>query len=228
MDKIRIVGICSSPRIANTDFLVHEALAVAHEKYDAQTEFISFKGKKVLGCIDCKACIERRETHIVEQCILEDDWSELVKPLVDPVPNGLIIGTPVYFANVNSQLRAFMERCTSLFKGYWYSTPHKPPDWSHTVAGALSVGFHRHGGQELANQNIVQWLLTNGFITVGSHSLTEGPVGYIGGAGWQGILGQRAKDAISDDKWGIRSARVLGEKVTMTALRIAGTINVNT
>lgn len=222
MSAIRIVGICSSPRHANTELLVREALAAACEKYDTHTEVVSFKGKKVLGCIDCKACVQRKETHIVDQCILQDDWSELVKPLVDPVPNGVIIGSPVYFANVNAQLRAFMERCTSLFRAYWYDTaPYAPPDWSRTSAGALSVGFHRHGGQELANQNIIQWLLSNGFVVVGSHLPSEGPIGYIGGAGWQGIQGERMDDAVKSDKWGLRSARALGEKVAMTAIMLA-------
>jgi len=216
---IRIVGISSSPRHGNTEILVKEALAAAQEKYGVRTEFVSFKGKRINGCLDCKACIRRRMPTIQEQCIQKDDWRELITPLVDPVPNGVIIGSPVYFFNVNAQLRAFMERCTSLMKGYWYADlPHKPPDWSRTAAGALAIGFHRHGGQEQAINTIVQWFLVNGFVVVGSHHPQKGPLGYIGGAAWQDVAGQNTLNAVQDDQWGLLCARALGEKVAKTAI----------
>ena len=116
-----------------------------------------------------------------------------------------------------------MERCTSLLKGYWHKeAPFHPPDWSKTAAGVISVGIHRHGGQELANQNIIQWLLINGFVVVGSHLPSKGPIGYMGGTGWEGVIGQRSNNAIWDDTLGIYSSRALGEKVVMTAALLAG------
>lgn len=223
MSGMRIVGICSSPRHGNTEILVKEALAAASENYNFTTEFISFKGKTILGCTDCKSCITRKTSHISSQCVLNDNWSEIIKPLVDPVPHGLIIGAPVYFGNVNAQLRAFMERCTSLMKGYWHrEAPFRPPDWSRTTAGALAVGIHRNGGQELSNENIVQWLLINGFVVVGGHLPNQGPIGYIGATGWEGINGTRSNDAVLDDELGISSARALGKKVGLTAAILAG------
>ena len=224
MDRhcIRIVGISSSPRRANTEILVREALAAAERVYGVRTEFISFKGKRILACLDCRACYRRRMPTLQEQCVQEDDWRELVTPLVDPVPNGIIIGSPVYFFNVNAQLRAFMERCTSLVKGYWSNeVPHRPPDWSRTVGGALAVGFHRHGGQEQALSTIVQWFLTLGLVVVGSHDPLAGPLGYIGGGAWQHVAGKKTADAVLEDEWGLRSARAVGEKVARTAILLA-------
>jgi multimeric flavodoxin WrbA len=102
--KVRIVGISSSPRHANTEFLVQAALSAAEEKFGAVTELISFKGKRISGCLDCKACERRCQENPAEQCVLDDDWGDLITPLVDPVPDGLLIGSPVYFLNVNAQL----------------------------------------------------------------------------------------------------------------------------
>lgn len=219
---VRIVGISSSPRHANTDILVKEALAAAAAKYGVRTEFISFKGKQINGCLDCKACVRRRMPTIQEQCVQKDAWRELITPLVDPVPNGIIIGSPVYFFNVNAQLRAFMERCTSLAKPYWSpEIPFRPPDWSRTAAGALSVGFHRHGGEEHAISNILQWFLVNGMVVVGSHDPVGGPLGYIGGAAWQDVNGKKTVDAVTEDEWGLRCARAVGEKVAYTAILLA-------
>jgi len=222
MPEVRIVGISSSPRHANTELLVKEALAAAEAKYGAVTELVSFKGKRISGCLDCKACERRRTENPAEQCVLDDDWQELITPLIDPVPDGLIIGSPVYFANVNAQLRAFMERCTSLFKPFWHSEiPHTPPDWSRTAAGAVSIGFHRHGGQEVAVNTILQWLLICGFVVVGSCDTSHGPVGYFGGEAWQDAAGESSRDSVLKDDWGLFSARIVGERVAETALLLA-------
>jgi len=223
MDRshIRIVGISSSPRHANTEILLQEALQVARDRYGVYTELVSFKGRRVDGCLDCRGCLRRKAAKIQEQCILKDDWQQLVTPLIDPVPHGVIIASPVYFFNVNSQLRAFMERCTSLVKGYWSTVPHQPPDWSRTAAGALAVGFHRNGGEEQAITTIIQWFLTLGFVVVGSHDPEQGPLGYIGGAAWQDAAGKKTVDAVKGDEWGLRCARAVGVKVARTAILLA-------
>lgn len=217
--SVRIVGICASPRRGNTEILVREALRVAHERYGASTEMVAFWGKEIRGCLDCKACIREKKASILDQCILKDDWRELVRPLVAPVPDGVIIGTPVYFYGVPSRLRAFMERCTSLMKGYWHrGRLHDPPDWSLTAAGALAVGFHRNGGQEHALSTVLDWFLTCGFVVVGSFSLQQGPLGYIGGAAWEDSAGRAGRQGVLDDEWGLMSARAVGEKVARTAV----------
>jgi len=173
---------------------------------DIVTEFISFAHKRIEPCTDCRACVKT-----LQFCPKDDDWMELVKPLFAPEPNGIIIGSPVYFFDVNSMLRAFFERCTCLKKQKWYSEfPHSPPDWSVTVGGAIAVGFDRNGGVEAALTSILRWYLTNGMLCVGGL--------YIGAAGWQGL--QDRLDAVSDDGIGISAAKDLGKRVAVTAHRV--------
>jgi multimeric flavodoxin WrbA len=220
---VRLVGISSSPRHGNTEILLREALQAAQEAYpEIAIEMISFKGKKIRPCYDCKAC-ERRETaNLWEQCVLKDDWVELVRPLVDPVPNGIIIASPVYFSDVNSALRAFMERCTSLLKPYWFpQLPFKPPDFSRTAGGALAVGFHRHGGQETAILTILRFFVIVGIAAVGSVCPENGPIGYYGGAAWEDVTGEAGRKGVLKDRWGLYSARVLGRRVAHAALLLA-------
>ncbi|MHB1415257.1 MAG: flavodoxin family protein [Chloroflexota bacterium] len=220
--SIRIVGISSSPRHANTELLVKHALAAAAEKYDAETEFISFKGKRIHPCVDCKACTRRHTQSLATQCTAKDDWGQLIRPLIDPVPDGVIIGSPVYFFDVNSALRAYMERCTSLFKACWQNDyPFPAPDFSRTAAGALAIGFHRHGGQETAIGTITNWFLISGFVVIGSANQEEGPVGYNGGSAWRDADGVGGPDAVLNDEWGLRAARVVGERVGRTAQLLA-------
>ncbi len=201
---IRIVGISASPRKANTAILVKEALKSAESlPLEVETEFVSLAGKKVGPCIDCKGCVRKKS-----YCIIEDDWLDLVKPLIDPVPDGLIIGAPVYFYSTPSILRAFFERCTSLMKAKWEEGfPYPPPDWTKTSAGALAIGFDRHGGQENTMTNILHWLILNGFVAVGGD--------YIGGGAWQHFID--ARDSVLKDEVGLKAARLVGARVGLTA-----------
>lgn len=220
MDKLRFVGISSSPRHGNTEMMVKEALEAAKQEtvsrgYEAETVFISFKGKKIQPCLNCDACVRQKR-----YCILKDDWLDVVKNLIDPVPNGVILGSPVYFFNVNSAMRAFMERCTSLVKGVWDPEfPHPVPDWSRTAGGALTIGYDRNGGQETSLTTMLQFLLLNGFVTVSGEAHRSG---YIGASGWQMGNDGAKVDAVLEDKDGLEFCRSLGTRIAKTGILLSG------
>ena len=201
----RILGIVGSPRHGNTEILVREALGAAKTlSRDIEVELVSFAGKRIEPCTDCHAC-KRNKTY----CWKKDDWWDLVKPLVEPTPAGVIIGTPVYFFGTPSLLRAYFERGTCLLRQLWEKDfPYPPPDWSRTAAGVVGVGFHRNGGVEHAMSSVHHVLLTNGFVCVGGD--------YIGGGAWQ--LEEDALDAVEKDDIGMAAARRVGERVGETAL----------
>jgi len=222
-DKVRVVGISSSPRRGNTEHILREALNAAEQAYpEIVTEFYTFKGKDIRYCCDCKACERRNEEAAHLQCVLDDDWLEFVRPLVDPVPNGIILAAPVYFSDVNAEMRAFMERFTALMKPYWFpALPFASPDFSRTAGGALTVGFHRNGGQETAILSMLRFFLITGMLAVGSFCPEQGPIGYYGGVGWEDATGHASRRGVMEDKWGMYSARVVGRKVAYTALMLA-------
>jgi multimeric flavodoxin WrbA len=230
--KLTLVGISSSPKKRNTYNLVEIALEAAKEaiknrKSDViiEKKIISLATKKINECFDCKECVKKGSI-----CVLKDDWYECVRHLIEPIPDGVIIGSPVYFFSVNSKLRAFIERCTSLFKKAWNPDfPLEVPDWTKTVAGAITTGFHRNGGQEHAAANIINSLLSMGFITVGSFSLTDGPMGYIAGTAWSGHNSSSSEEVpILYDEIGLHSVKLLGSRIGETALRLRlGDLNIN-
>lgn len=207
--SIRVVGVSASPRHANTEILVRTALEAAKINDEVETVLISLAGKRIEGCINCRACIRKGK------CVLKDDWEECFMPLMDPVPNGLIIGAPVYFFNLNSQARAYLERTTSILKGLFFKEAKQlPPDWSKTAAAGISVGYDRNGGQEHVISSLVHWFLINNFVCVGgSH------VGYIGAPGW--LMDEAGKDSVNRDlKVGIASAKIVGRRVAETGMML--------
>ena len=208
-ESLRIVGICASPRKkANTSILLDASLDGARNAavslgFESQIEKVELAAKKISPCLGCDQCAAQRRP-----CILQDDWHAMVRPLVDPVPDGVIFGSPVYFFNQNALGRAYMERCTSLVKALWDPETDVPlPDWSTTAAGAVAVGFDRHGGVEFTLNSILQWFLVMGFATVGGF--------YLGGAAWTGFRSER--DAVQRDEHGLGAARLVGRRVARTA-----------
>lgn len=79
--------------------LVEEAL---HEK-GVETEWFWIGNKPVRGCIDCRKCAE------TYRCAFSDDrCNSLIEAILKS--DGLIIGTPVYFAAPNGALCALLDR----------------------------------------------------------------------------------------------------------------------
>jgi multimeric flavodoxin WrbA len=90
----------------------------------------------------------------------QDDFPKLIPRLTDPKVRGLIIGTPVYFGNMSSLCKAFLDRCIALYQ----------PDFalSGKVAGVLACGGTRNGGQEVTIQAVQVSLLCQEMILVGN------------------------------------------------------------
>lgn len=220
--QFRLVGVNSSPKKNRSTYkLLNHALDYAKKTIedlvpDAEVEIcaVSLAQKKILPCYDCHGC-----TRNGTLCVLKDDWLSCMDPILNPgPPDGLILAAPVYFHNVNSQMRAFMERWTSVFKPIWHpEMTTQAPDFTKTVAGALSVGEHRNGGVEEALSTLLSFLHSSGFITVGNFDMTNGMVGYTGAAGWSASPGVKEND-ITEDSWGMLSAEVLGRRIGQTAV----------
>ncbi|MDD5081997.1 MAG: flavodoxin family protein [Dehalococcoidales bacterium] len=104
---MKVVGIVCSPRRGgNTEILVREALDTIQES-GGTTELITISGRNIAFCDGCRTCVEKGICHI------NDDMQEICQKLLEC--DGLILGTPVYFANVTAQAKAIMDRLYVLF-----------------------------------------------------------------------------------------------------------------
>lgn len=83
-----------------------------------ETERITIGNKDIRGCIACNYC----RTH--GKCVFNDAVNETAPKFAEA--DGLIVGTPVYYAGTNGQLHAFLDRL-------FYST-------SGTIEYAMKVG----------------------------------------------------------------------------------------
>lgn len=191
---VKIIGIIGSPRRgSNTEIHVKKALESA-ENAGADTEIINLAMAEIEPCIACDICKNTGE------CAIYDDMREITDKLQEA--QGIIIGSPVYFGNVSSQTKIFMDRSRPLRIDF------KLKD---KVAGAISVGASRNGGQETTISAIHQFLLIQDTIIVGDGA----PMAHYGGVGVSGAAG----DA-SDDEIGLETSANLGKRVAELAERL--------
>lgn len=191
---VKVIGIIGSPRNgSNTEILVKKALESAGE-VGVETDIINLASAEIEPCIACDICKNTGE------CAIYDDMREIIQKLQKA--QGLIIGSPVYFGNVSSQIKIFMDRSRPLRIDF------KLKD---KVGGAISVGAARNGGQETTIAAIHEFLLIHDVIVVGDGA----PLAHYGGTGVGGVAGDT-----DQDQFGLETSSNLGRRVAELAMRL--------
>lgn len=100
---MKVLGISGSRRKhGNTYTLVQEALIPFKEK-NIETDLISLGDYSIKGCNGCEGC---RDSY---RCVVQDDMQKIYPKLLES--DALILGSPTYFYNVTSDMKAFIDRC---------------------------------------------------------------------------------------------------------------------
>nr|WP_319540645.1 flavodoxin family protein [uncultured Methanospirillum sp.] len=101
-----VVGFNGSPRVnGNTATVIRHVLKGA-EDAGASTELIQIPGLSISGCQACRYCKEH------DICRIDDDMQDLYSKI--RAADAIIIGTPVYFADMTGQIKQFIDRWVAL------------------------------------------------------------------------------------------------------------------
>jgi len=191
---VKVIGIIGSPRKnSNTEILVKKALKAA-EGAGAQTEIINLGTAEIEPCIACDIC------KSTGGCAIYDDMRGIIGKLQEA--HGIIMGSPVYFGNVSSHMKMFMDRSRPLRIDF------KLRD---KVGGAISVGASRNGGQETTISAIHEFLLIHDAIIVGDGA----PMAHYGGTGVGGTAGDTQEDLM-----GLETSANLGRRIAELTIRL--------
>lgn len=75
------------------------------EKEGIETELFQMEGKKIGGCIACFKCFQNKN----QRCAVKKDVAnECIEKMLEA--DGIILASPVYFADVTPQIKALMDR----------------------------------------------------------------------------------------------------------------------
>ncbi|MFH1151098.1 MAG: NAD(P)H-dependent oxidoreductase [Actinomycetota bacterium] len=192
-----IVGVNGSPdRAGNTYALLNTVLKRCTE-LGARTDVIhvmeALEGQEDAYCMNCA-------TPCPETCHMNPNLADAYDLLRDA--DALVVGSPVYFGTVSGQLKSFWDKSRNL---------RGENALLNKLAGAVSVGAGRFGGQETCVRAIQDILLVHGMWIVGDASASSG-------AGHQGVCAQRPS---REDSAALERARVMAEGL-VEALKAKG------
>jgi multimeric flavodoxin WrbA len=101
---MKVIGINGSGRKdGNTDMIIKKVFSVL-EKECNETELIQLAGKPVRGCTACQACFK----NLDKRCAIDNDMiNHCIEKMIDA--DGIILGSPTYFADVAAGMKALIE-----------------------------------------------------------------------------------------------------------------------
>lgn len=103
---MKVVAFNGSPRVnGNTAQSIRIVLGEL-EKEGIETEFVQLGGRKVFGCLACMKCWENKDNRCVRQ---DDEMNTFIQKMEEA--DGIIIGSPTYFSNVSTEVKALIDRC---------------------------------------------------------------------------------------------------------------------
>lgn len=182
---MKVVAFNGSPRAnGNTSILLKYVLQEL-EKEGIETELIQIGGKQIRGCVACYKCSQNQNGR----CIYDDDIvNESIAKIVEA--DGVILGSPVYFADLTAPMKAFIERVGLVGKGNNSMFKRK--------IGASVVAVRRAGSIQAFNT-------MNNFFTIEQMII-------VGSSYWNMALGRNIGE-VENDEEGVQTMRVLGQNM---------------
>lgn len=102
---MKVVGINGSARKGGNTAQMIERVFKELEAEGIETELIELGGKKMHGCIACYQCFENKD----RRCAVDNDFMNDCIEAMDNA-DGVILGSPTYFANISTEMKALIDR----------------------------------------------------------------------------------------------------------------------
>lgn len=226
--KIRLLGICGSPRKGNSLFLLEQALDAGVNAYPdlVETETYIFGHTRFSPCDACQAHKKSKG-----ECHIQDGFQALRDKWLDA--DAIIYSLPVYHMGIPGQVKCFIDRLGNSL-GYYFSEfllgePVFYIPRLMKVIGCITQGSHLFAGQEHVQAFINTHALLMRCIPVPGDFWES----YIGAGGWTegdpkvNALETLAADGKPDAKIAVRSAQSLGRRVVEMAMIIRDGLGAN-
>lgn len=180
---MKVVGINGSARRdGNTAIIIHTIFEELNKK-GVETELIQLADDDIEPCRACFACKGKGN------CVFrKDGFAEIFSKMIES--DGIILGSPVYSADVSSRMKALLDR-----GGVVAAT--NPGILKHKVG--VAVAAVRRAGGMTAVDTMNHFFLNKEMIVVGSTY-------------WNMVYGREIGDVLKDDE-GIANMRNLGQNM---------------
>jgi len=184
---MKVLLINGSPKAnGNTAIALHEMEKIFAEN-GIETELIHVGNKAIRGCIACGHCYQNG------QCVFDDMVNEVAPKFAQC--DGIVVGSPVYYASANATLIAFLDRL-------FYSSRC---DKTMKVGAAVAVA--RRGGASATFDELNKYFTISGMPVASSQY-------------WNSVHGAAPGEAAQDAE-GLQTMRTLAANMSFLIKSIA-------
>lgn len=157
-----------------------------------ETEIFQLAGKKINGCTACFKCFERLDKRCSGR---KDAVNEYIEKMIES--DGIILGSPTYFANISSEMKALIDRAGMVAK--------VNGDLFQRKVGAAVVAVRRGGAIHAFNA-------MNHFFFISQMVVP-------GSSYWNIGIGREAGDVQKDEE-GTQTMKILGQNMAWLMKKI--------
>lgn len=172
---MKVLLLNGSPNQKGTTYIALNEMQKVFEKEGIESEIVHVGNKVIRGCMDCGYCRSN------PRCAFNDDCVNEIAAKFEEA-DGLVVGSPVYYASANATLVALLDR---VFHGHHFDRRMK--------VGA-SVACARRGGITATHDQL------NKYFTISGMPIASGQY-------WNGLHGNA--ELASNDKEGLQQMRSL-------------------
>ncbi len=102
---MKVVAFNGSPRKQGNTYTLLQVALQELEKQGFETELVQVGERNIHGCIACGMCRKNGNNR----CVFDDDVvNEAIGKMMEA--DGILLGSPVYFATLSAQMKAFIDR----------------------------------------------------------------------------------------------------------------------
>jgi multimeric flavodoxin WrbA len=174
----------SARRDGNTAILIKKVFKELENK-GIETELIQLAGEKIQGCVGCGKCFTKKN----KQCVVAaDPVNAYIAKMI--AADGIIIGSPTYFADCTANAKALIERAGMVSRANDNMFMRK--------IGAAVVAVRRGGA-------------IHAFDTI-NHFFTIGEMIIVGSLYWNIGIGRQIGEVEKDEE-GLNTMSILGKNM---------------
>jgi len=176
---VKVLMINGSPHAKGNTYAALHEMEKIFQADGIETELVTIGNQDIRGCIACRSCAK------IGKCVF-DDAVNILAPKFEEA-DGLVVGSPVYYASANATLVACLDRL-------FFSTPF---DKAMKVGAAVAAA--RRGGLTATFDELNKYFAICGMpIATGQY--------------WNGIHGREIGEA-NEDAEGLQMMRTLARNM---------------
>ena len=176
---MKVLLINGSPKHDGNTATCLKEVAKTLETEGLKTEIVTVGNKNIRGCIACGSCVTNGK------CVFDDAVNDIAEKFKEA--DGIVVGSPVYYASANGTLVSFLDRL-------FYST-----HFDKTMKVGASIAVARRGGTTATFDELNKYFTISNMVVAASSY-------------WNIAHGAKPGE-VSEDEEGLSTMRNLGRNI---------------